>query len=106
MVLPAPQARIAPVPEAQQLRELLAGLPLLLECEVSPAGVPVCWLKDGEAVVPSESLGIQAEGCWRRLHIPTAVPSDSGTYTCDAGDDTVSFVVTVSGELQGLPVLA
>ena len=94
------------MPEARRLRELLAGLPLLLECEVSPAGVPVCWLKDGEAVVPSESLGIQSEGCWRRLHIPTAVPSDSGTYTCDAGDDTVSFVVTVSGELQGLPVLA
>ncbi|XP_065607381.1 LOW QUALITY PROTEIN: obscurin-like protein 1 [Cyrtonyx montezumae] len=92
----APQAHIAPVPEARRLRELLAGLPLLLECEVSPAGAPVCWLKDGEAVVPGETLGIQADGCWRRLHIPTAVPSDSGTYTCDAGDDTVSFVVTVS----------
>ncbi|XP_052531347.1 obscurin-like protein 1 isoform X7 [Tympanuchus pallidicinctus] len=92
----APQAHIAPVPEARRLRELLAGLPLLLECEVSPAGAPVQWLKDGEAVVPSETLSIQSEGCWRRLHIPTAVPSDSGTYTCDAGDDTVSFVVTVS----------
>ncbi|XP_048809341.1 obscurin-like protein 1 isoform X5 [Lagopus muta] len=92
----APQAHIAPVPEARQLRELLAGQPLLLECEVSPAGAPVHWLKDGEAVVPSETLSIQSEGCWRRLHIPTAVPSDSGTYTCDAGDDTVSFVVTVS----------
>ncbi|XP_010711957.1 obscurin-like protein 1 isoform X4 [Meleagris gallopavo] len=92
----APQAHIAPVPEARRLRELLAGLPLLLECEVSPADTPVHWLKDGEAVVPSETLGIQSEGCWRRLHIPTAVPSDSGTYTCDAGDDTVSFVVTVS----------
>uniref|UniRef100_A0A669PZR2 Obscurin like cytoskeletal adaptor 1 n=1 Tax=Phasianus colchicus TaxID=9054 RepID=A0A669PZR2_PHACC len=77
-------------------RTLLAGLPLLLECEVSPAGAPVRWLKDGKAVVPSETLGIRSEGCWRRLHIPTAVPSDSGTYTCDAGDDSVSFVVTVS----------
>ncbi|NXJ05182.1 OBSL1 protein, partial [Odontophorus gujanensis] len=91
----APQAHIAPVPEARRLRELLAGLPLLLECEVSPEGAPVCWLKDGEAVVPGETLGIQADGCWRKLHIPAAVPSDSGTYTCDAGDDTVSFVVTV-----------
>ncbi|XP_021255510.1 obscurin-like protein 1 [Numida meleagris] len=92
----APRAHIAPVPEARRLREMLAGLPLLLECEVSPAGAPVCWMKDGEAVVPSETLGIQAEGCWRTLHIPMAVPSDSGTYTCDAGDDAVSFVVTVS----------
>ncbi|XP_072197962.1 obscurin-like protein 1 [Excalfactoria chinensis] len=92
----APQAHITPVPEAQQHWELLAGLPLLLECEVNPAGAPVRWLKDGEAVVPRETLSIQTEGCWRRLHIPTTVPSDSGTYTCDAVHDTVSFVVTVN----------
>ncbi|NXK45000.1 OBSL1 protein, partial [Chauna torquata] len=92
----APQVRIAPVSEAQQLREVPAGLPVLLECEVSPAGAPVRWLKDGEAVVPTETLAIQSEGCSRRLHIPTAAPSDSGMYTCDAGDDAASFRVTVT----------
>ncbi|NXE07330.1 OBSL1 protein, partial [Lophotis ruficrista] len=97
----APQVCIAPVPEAQQLQEVPAGLPVLLECQVSPPDVPVCWLKDGEAVVPTEVLAIHSEGCLRRLHIPTAVPSNSGTYTCDAGDDAVSFRVTVSGELPG-----
>ncbi|NXC44881.1 OBSL1 protein, partial [Penelope pileata] len=90
----APQARIAPVPEEQRLRELAAGLPLLLECEVSPAGAPVRWLKDGAALLPAGA--VQEEGCWRRLRIPAAAPSDSGTYTCDAGDDAVSFVVTVT----------
>ncbi|KAI6065124.1 Obscurin-like protein 1 isoform X1 [Aix galericulata] len=96
LVPPAPPARIAPVPEAQRLQEVLVGLPVLLECEVSPEGAPVRWLKDGEAVEPSETLAIQSEGCLRRLHIPTAALSDSGTYTCDAGDDAASFRVTVT----------
>ncbi|NWX23380.1 OBSL1 protein, partial [Aegotheles bennettii] len=97
----APQVRISPVPEAQQLQEVLAGLPVLLECQVSPPDAPVQWLKDGEAVVPTEVLAICSEGCWRRLHIPAAAPADSGLYTCDAGRDATSFRVTVTGELPG-----
>ncbi|XP_074766239.1 obscurin-like protein 1 isoform X2 [Athene noctua] len=92
----APQVHIAPVPEAQQLQEVLAGLPLLLECQVSPPDAPVHWLKDGEAVVPTEVLTICSEGSSKRLHILAAAPSHSGTYTCDAGDDATSFRVTVS----------
>ncbi|NXY19091.1 OBSL1 protein, partial [Atrichornis clamosus] len=90
---------ITPVPEAQQLQEVLAGLPLLLECQVSPPDAPVHWLKDGEAVVPSQVLAICSEGCSQRLHIAAATLSDSGVYTCHAGDDAASFRVTVSGEL-------
>ncbi|NXF43732.1 OBSL1 protein, partial [Oceanites oceanicus] len=92
----APQVHIAPVPEAQQLWEVLAGLPVLLECQVSPPGAPVRWLKDGEAVVPTEVLEICSEGCSQRLHIHAAALSDSGVYTCDAGDDAASFRVTVT----------
>ncbi|NWH80842.1 OBSL1 protein, partial [Piaya cayana] len=91
----APQVCIALVPEAQQLQEVLEGLPVLLECQVSPSDVPVCWMKDGKAVVPSEVLTICSEGCLRRLHIPAAVLSDSGTYICNAGDDAASFRVTI-----------
>ncbi|KAM6397100.1 obscurin-like protein 1 isoform 2-T2 [Pluvialis apricaria] len=92
----APQVRITPLPEAQQLQEVMAGLPVLLECQVSPPDAPVHWLKDGEAVVPTKVRAIHSEGCLRRLHIPAAALSDSGTYTCDAGDDATSFRVTVS----------
>ncbi|XP_035187068.1 obscurin-like protein 1 isoform X3 [Oxyura jamaicensis] len=92
----APPAHIAPVPEAQRLRELPSGLPVLLECEVSPEGAPVRWLKDGEAVPPDGVIAMQAEGCVRRLLIRSATPGDAGTYTCDTGDDAVSFVVTVT----------
>ncbi|KFU88511.1 Obscurin-like 1, partial [Chaetura pelagica] len=68
LVLSAPQVHVAPVHKAQQLQEVLAGLPVLLECRVSPPDALVQWLKD----------------------------ADSGMYTCDAGDDVASFGVTVS----------
>lgn len=97
--LSAPQVRIAPVPEAEQLREVPAGLPVLLECQVSPADTPVCWLKDGKAVPLDDIIAVQAEGCVRRLLLRSAGPSDTGTYTCDAGDDAMSFTVTITGEL-------
>uniref|UniRef100_A0A8B9NEH9 Obscurin-like protein 1 n=1 Tax=Accipiter nisus TaxID=211598 RepID=A0A8B9NEH9_9AVES len=95
----APQVCIAPVPEAERLREVPEGLPVLLECQVSPPGASVCWLKDGEAVPPDDVIALQAEGCVRRLLLRSAGPSDTGVYTCDAGDDAVSFVVTVTGEI-------
>ncbi|NXG03009.1 OBSL1 protein, partial [Sakesphorus luctuosus] len=92
----APQVHIIPVPEAQQLRDVLAGLPLVLECQVSPPDAPVHWMKDGKAVVPTQVLAICSDGCLRRLHIATSTPSDSGVYTCHAGDDAASFRVTVT----------
>ncbi|XP_019409093.1 PREDICTED: obscurin-like protein 1 [Crocodylus porosus] len=92
----APQVRIAPVPEAQRVRTLPAGLPLLLECEVSQPDAPVHWLKDGEAVPVGDVVTIQADGCARRLLVSSAGLSHSGMYTCDAGDNAVTFTVTVT----------
>ncbi|NWH30201.1 OBSL1 protein, partial [Chloropsis hardwickii] len=88
---------LIPVLEAEQLREVLAGLLLVLECQVSPADAPVQWLKDSEAMVPVQVLAICSEGCSQRLHI--AALSDSGVYRCHAGDNAASFWVTVSTEV-------
>ncbi|XP_068051722.1 obscurin-like protein 1 isoform X2 [Anomalospiza imberbis] len=92
----APQVHIAPVPEAERLRKVPAGMPVLLECQVSTPDAPVCWLKDGKAVPLDDVIAVQAEGCVRRLLLRSACPSDTAVYTCDAGDDAVSFVVTVT----------
>ncbi|XP_063198684.1 obscurin-like protein 1 isoform X2 [Chroicocephalus ridibundus] len=92
----APQVCITPLPEAERLREVSSGLPVLLECQVSPPGAPVRWLKDGEAVPLDDVIAVQAEGCVRRLLLRSAGPTDTGVYTCDAGDDAVNFVVTVT----------
>ncbi|XP_066046190.1 obscurin-like protein 1 [Chamaea fasciata] len=92
----APQVHIAPVSEAQRLRKVPAGMPVLLECQVSTLDAPVCWLKDGKALPLDDVIAVQAEGCVRRLLLRSACPSDTGVYTCDAGDDAVDFVVTVT----------
>ncbi|XP_062353995.1 obscurin-like protein 1 [Cinclus cinclus] len=94
----APQVCIAPVSEAERLRKVPAGMPVLLECQVSTPDAPVCWLKDGKAVPLDDIIAVQAEGCVRRLLLRSACPSDTGVYTCDAADDAVSFVVTVTEE--------
>ncbi|XP_030808517.1 obscurin-like protein 1 [Camarhynchus parvulus] len=92
----APQVLIGPVSEAERLRKVPAGMPVLLECQVSSPDAPVCWLKDGKAVPLDDVIAVQAEGCVRRLLLRSACPSDTGVYTCDTGDDAVSFVVTVT----------
>ncbi|XP_064575097.1 obscurin-like protein 1 [Zonotrichia leucophrys gambelii] len=84
------------VSEAERLRKVPAGMPVLLECQVSTPDAPVCWLKDGKAVPLDDVMAVQAEGCVRRLLLRSACPSDTGVYTCDTGDDAVSFVVTVT----------
>lgn len=87
------------MPEARRLQTLLAGMPLLLECEVSVPDAPTCWYKDGNPVaLDTGALAVQSEECVRRLLIPSVSSLDSGTYTCDVGDDAVSFTVTVDGK--------
>lgn len=41
LVLSARKVCFTPVLEAQQLREVLAGLSLVLKCQVSPAEMPL-----------------------------------------------------------------
>uniref|UniRef100_A0A8C0HAF9 Uncharacterized protein n=1 Tax=Chelonoidis abingdonii TaxID=106734 RepID=A0A8C0HAF9_CHEAB len=86
----------SPFPQERVLLAQAQGLPLLLECEVSTPNAAVRWLKDGEAVPSDDVIALQAEGCARRLFIRSAHPSDSGTYTCDTGEDALSFTVTVT----------
>ncbi|XP_044294009.1 obscurin-like protein 1 isoform X2 [Varanus komodoensis] len=96
VTIAAPKVHISPVPEAQRLQTILAGMPLLLECEVSASDAPVQWLQDGEPVSLEDGhLTVQAEGCIRRLQIHSACPLNSGTYTCKTADDSVAFAVTV-----------
>ncbi|XP_060628767.2 obscurin-like protein 1 isoform X2 [Anolis sagrei] len=92
----APLVHITPVPEARRLRTLLAGMPLVLECEVSTPDACTFWFKEGNPVsLDDGALLVQSEGCIRRLLIPSVSSLDSGTYTCDVGDDAITFRVTV-----------
>ncbi|NWZ42290.1 OBSL1 protein, partial [Brachypodius atriceps] len=91
---------LTPVLEAQQLWEVVTGLLLVLECQVSLPDAPVHWLKDSDAVVPMQVLAICSEGCSQGLHIAAAALSNSGVCTrAMLGDSAANFRVTVSTEV-------
>ncbi|XP_070771441.1 obscurin-like protein 1 [Enoplosus armatus] len=82
------------------------GAVISIECELSRHNVDVKWMKNGVEVKPSKDLRIYAMGRKRFLQILKCHVSDSGMYTCDAGDATTSCTVEVYERelltLQGL----
>ncbi len=71
---------------------------LLLCCQVSRSDATAQWYKDGVELKPSDNVLIETENSIRRLSILSAQLSDSGTYTCRAGDSALTFKVNVRGE--------
>ncbi|XP_068102053.1 obscurin-like protein 1 isoform X2 [Hyperolius riggenbachi] len=67
-----------------------------LRCEVSRENALVRWRKDEEELHDSDDIILEADGCHRKLIIPSAQTSHSGEYTCDAVDDSAFFNVTVT----------
>nr|XP_033803029.1 obscurin-like protein 1 isoform X2 [Geotrypetes seraphini] len=92
----APQVSIMQIPEEERRKTVVSGQSLLLECEVSSPEAPVHWFRDGQEVLPSDTVSIQSEGKKRNLLISCPCPEDSGMYKCDALDDTMTFTVEVS----------
>ncbi|CAG5865943.1 unnamed protein product [Menidia menidia] len=82
------------------------GSVISIECELSRHNVDVKWMKDGAEVKPSKDLRIYAMGRKRFLQIMKCHVSDSGLYTCDAGEVSTSCTVEVYERellvLQGL----
>ncbi|XP_025999647.1 obscurin-like protein 1 isoform X15 [Astatotilapia calliptera] len=82
------------------------GAVISIECELSRHNVDVKWMKDGAEVKTSKDLRIYAMGRKRFLQIMKCQVSDSGMYTCDAGDAATSCTVEVYERelviLQGL----
>lgn len=53
--------------------------------------------KDGCEIQPGDNITLQAEGTLRRLIIRSAETSDAGSYTCQAGNNNIEFIVNVRG---------
>ncbi|XP_075037076.1 obscurin-like protein 1 isoform X2 [Mixophyes fleayi] len=92
---------------------LMTGDDLILACELSRPNFKVRWLRDGEELVSGGRVKISARGAHRQLTVQSVRPSDSGTYTCDAGTDQLHTAVHVEAprlvefitELQNITVL-
>uniref|UniRef100_A0A3P9J2N7 Obscurin-like protein 1 n=1 Tax=Oryzias latipes TaxID=8090 RepID=A0A3P9J2N7_ORYLA len=75
------------------------GSVVSIECELSRHNIDVKWIKDGVEVKPKKDLRIYAMGRKRFLQIMRCHVTDSGLYTCDAGDASTSCTVEVYGKI-------
>ncbi|XP_059823540.1 obscurin-like protein 1 isoform X2 [Hypanus sabinus] len=69
---------------------------IILSCELSRPSGQVRWVKDGEDLEASDRISLESCGQTRRLIVQSSQLSDSGQYTCDATDNSITFCVTVS----------
>uniref|UniRef100_H2MHA3 Obscurin-like protein 1 n=1 Tax=Oryzias latipes TaxID=8090 RepID=H2MHA3_ORYLA len=91
----APPVTFADIQEKDLFQSVVEQEQLTLSCEVSRADGVVHWYKDGAEIQTSNNVTLQAESIKRSLTINSARISDTGTYTCRAGDSILSFKVNV-----------
>ncbi|KAL6089773.1 hypothetical protein STEG23_015653, partial [Scotinomys teguina] len=76
-----------------------AGTSATLSCAVAQAQTEVTWFKDGKKLSSSSKVRVEASGCERRLVVQQAGKADAGEYSCEAGEQRVSFHLDVTGHL-------
>lgn len=93
-----PPLRFADIAEENLFKSVVEQEQLVLSCEVSRADGVVQWYKDGNEIQPSQNITMQTESTQRNLTIHSAQLSDTGTYTCRAGDNVLMFKVNIRGK--------
>ncbi|XP_073766285.1 obscurin isoform X3 [Danio rerio] len=68
---------------------------LTLHCELSKAGCPVEWRKGEEVLRPGYKYQIRENDVARELIIMSAMPEDSGVYSCICGEQKTKATVRV-----------
>ncbi|XP_012689427.2 obscurin-like protein 1 isoform X9 [Clupea harengus] len=91
----APPVTFVYVPEEDLHKNIVEQECLTLSCEVSRPDAITQWYKDGVEVQPDDNTSIETESTVRKLLIQASQLSDSGTYTCRAGDSALMFKVNV-----------
>lgn len=76
----------------------MASERLELSCEISKADAPVRWFKDSLEVEAGHNLILEVDGAQRRLIIPITTVHDTGEYVCDTEDNSLAFLVTITGK--------
>ncbi|XP_072902347.1 obscurin-like protein 1a isoform X2 [Hemitrygon akajei] len=88
--------KVSVSPGMEKEQRVTALESIVLSCELSRPSGQVRWVKDGEDLEASDRISLESCGQTRRLIVQSSQLSDSGQYTCDATDDSITFCVTVS----------
>uniref|UniRef100_A0A3Q2DUV1 Obscurin-like protein 1 n=1 Tax=Cyprinodon variegatus TaxID=28743 RepID=A0A3Q2DUV1_CYPVA len=86
--------------DAKTEKQFLVSDDIILVCELSKANASVCWYKDNQLIDDTKKYCCEEQDVFRSLVVLNAGLQDSGEYTCDAGDDKMSFNITVKPPVQ------
>lgn len=82
-------------------QEAEEGKSVTLVCELSKAGVPVQWLKDGVALTKEGKYEMNLEGKKALMTILNVQPEDAGRYSCIVGDEKTTAEIRVKRKFEG-----
>ncbi|KAM6955927.1 obscurin isoform 5-T5 [Lycodopsis pacificus] len=90
-----PPVTFADIREEDLFKSVAEREQFVLSCEVSRADGVVQWYKDGTEMQPCNNITMQADGTKRNLTVNSAQLSNTGTYTCRAGDNILMYKVNI-----------
>uniref|UniRef100_A0AAV2JPG1 non-specific serine/threonine protein kinase n=1 Tax=Knipowitschia caucasica TaxID=637954 RepID=A0AAV2JPG1_KNICA len=75
----------------------LEGETVTLACTTSDPNGTVTWARNGTVLKAGLKYDLKKNGAFHQLRIHSLKSDDSGTYTCDTGEDQCEVQVTVEG---------
>ena len=98
--MPEPPVKIISPSESEVELTHLASERLELSCEISQEDAPVRWYRDSLEVEEGPNLILEVDGAKHRLVIPVTTVDDTAEYVCETEDDSVVFLVTITGKME------
>ena len=85
----------------QPLKEIEAmeGDTVTLECQVSHAGLPATWMKDGKELPNNDRYTATTDGTYHRLTIKNCTLDEEAEYTVQVASLTSKATVWVEGKV-------
>ncbi|GFR08100.1 twitchin, partial [Trichonephila clavata] len=87
--------------EHLQSKVVKDGDPVTLQCRIKgESAFDIVWLHNNKEIKPSEDFQYAHDGDVYKLIIPEIFPEDTGTYTCDAFNDSGEIFSTCTLDVQ------